>query len=118
MQVPRAPLLAAVAFVGVGSFLPWIDTAFGTLDGLAGAGLWTLYAAAFGVAALVIRAPRLAGAHALAMAVPAILLPLWQVVVLLPLGGFGSGWTPGVGLVAVFGGGVLALRTGWWALRP
>jgi S1-C subfamily serine protease len=116
-RVRRTPLLVAVGLVVVGSLAPWIDTAFGTLSGLSGGGLWTLYAAAFGIAAMVLRRPRLAGINALVMAVPAIALPVWQLARVLPLGGFGNGWMPGFGLVAVLGGGVLALRIGLRLLR-
>lgn len=100
----------AALLIVVGSLTPWVDTAFGDLRGLAGGGLWTLYATAFGIAAAIIRRPRLAAGHALAMAVPAVILPLWQVARLLPLGGFGTGWVPGFGMIAVLGGGVIALR--------
>ena len=113
----RSPLLVAVGLIVVGSLTPWIDTSFGNLTGLAGGGLWTLYAAAFGVAAAIIRAPRVAGVHALLMGVTALALPLWQLASLLPLGGFGRGWMPGFGLVAVLGGGVLATRAGLRLLR-
>ena len=113
----RAPLLVAAGLIVVGSLTPWVTTAFGTMSGLAGGGLWTLYTAAFGIAATIVSAPRVAGVHALLMGVPAIVLPLWQLVRLLPLGGFGQGWTPGFGLVAVLGGGVLAVRTALRLLR-
>jgi hypothetical protein len=91
----------------VGAFLPWVYTGAGSVAGVAGAGLWTMYAAFLGVAGAIIRWPRLAAAHAGVLAVVAIGLPLWQVVHLLSKVGL-SGWMPGAGLVLTFGGGVLA----------
>lgn len=104
----RRRLLLASVLALVGSVTPWVDTAFGNLGGLAGGGLWTLYAAAIGLAGTGWRRPRALAVHAAILAVPAVLLPVWQVARLVPLGGFGRGWMPGFGLVAVFGGGVIA----------
>lgn len=91
----------------VGAFLPWIYTPVGTVIGVRGAGLWTMYAAFLGVAGAIIRAPRLAAGHAAALAVVAMALPLWQLGYLLTKVGVG-GWMPGAGLVMTFGAGVLA----------
>ena len=107
----KKTLALAVVLVTVGSLTPWIDTAFGNLGGIYGGGLWTLYAAAIGLAGLFLKRPRVVAVHALVLAAPALVLPVWQIARLVPLGGLGTGWTPGFGLVAVFGGGVLALRT-------
>ena len=107
----KKTLALAVVLVSVGSLTPWVDTAFGNLNGIAGGGLWTLYAAAIGLAGLFLKRPRIVGLHALVLAAPALVIPIWQFARLVPLGGFGTGWTPGFGLIAVFGGGVLALRT-------
>jgi len=91
----------------LGAFLPWIYTGVGSVAGIRGAGLWTMYAAVLGVAGAIIRRRRLAAAHATALAVVAVVLPAWQVVHLLSLVGF-VGWMPGPGLVLTLGGGVLA----------
>ena len=90
-----------------GAFLPWVATGAGNVAGIRGAGLWTLYAAALGIAGAIIRHPRFAAAHAAVLALGAVGLPLWQVLHLSSLVGF-SGWIPGPGLVLTFGGGVLA----------
>ncbi|MDP8977069.1 MAG: hypothetical protein M3N17_00515 [Actinomycetota bacterium] len=102
-------LLVASALVMFGSFLPWLDTAFGTFIGLRGGGLWTFYAGALGLAGTVLRHRRVVRVHALVTGLVALALPLWQVARLLVLGLTG-GWAPGIGLVMVAGGGVLALR--------
>lgn len=90
-----------------GSFLPWVDTAAGSVSGARGAGLWTFYAAALGLAGAMVTNRLLATVQALLFAVVAIGLPTWQVVHLVSLVGR-SGWAPGPGLVLTFGGGVLA----------
>lgn len=91
----------------VGAFLPWLYTPLGTVTGLRGPGLWTMYAAFIGIAGAILRSPRLAGGHAAVMAAAAILLPLWQLAHLISKVGFG-GWMPGVGLVMTLGAGALA----------
>ena len=91
----------------VGAFLPWVYTGAGSVSGVTGAGLWTMYAAFLGVAGAIIRSPRLAAVHAGVLAVVATGLSLWQVVHLLSKVGL-SGWMPGAGLVLTFGGGVVA----------
>lgn len=102
-----------------GSFLPWVDTAVGSISGARGAGLWTFYAAMLGLAgALVpVRMRRVGAVQAVIFAAVATLVPLWQVVHLLNLVGTG-GWVPGPGLVLVFGGGVLAAAAAVQLFRP
>lgn len=100
-------LLVAALFVLFGAFLPWVSTAAGNVAGVRGAGLWTMYAAALGVAGAIVRSPGLAAVHAGLLALVATALPLWQVVHLLSKVGL-AGWMPGAGLVLTFGGGVLA----------
>lgn len=97
----------AVLMVVLGSFMPWVDTAVGSISGARGAGLWTFYGAMLGLAGALIPARRVAGIQAAIMAVVAVGLTGWQVVHLLTLVGLG-GWMVGPGLVLVFGGGVLA----------
>lgn len=103
----RRRLLLAVLLVTIGSFMPWLNTALGSLSGARGAGLWTFYAAMLGLAGALIPRPRISGVHAAVFAVVAVALPVWQLVHVLRLVGFG-GWTPGPGMVLVVGGGVLA----------
>lgn len=100
-------LLGASLMVLLGAFLPWIYTGAGTIAGIRGAGLWTLYAAALGIAGAIIRSNRFAALHAGVLATVAVALPVWQLVHLLSKVGF-AGWMPGVGLVLTLGGGVLA----------
>lgn len=95
-----------------GAFMPWVNTAFGNVMGVRGAGLWTFYAGMLGLAGALISFRRLAAGQAIVMAAAATLLPLWQVVHLLSKVGL-QGWMPGPGLVLTFGGGVLA----WVAAR-
>ena len=99
----------------IGAWMPWLYTGLGTVVGIRGAGLWTMYAAVLGIAGVIIRRPRWVAVHAAVLAVVATGLATWQVVHLLSLVGF-AGWTPGPGLVLTFGGGVLAAtvaRTQW-----
>lgn len=106
--------------VAVGSFLPWLDTALGQVNGVRGAGLWTFYAAMLGLAAALVPIRGLALVQGAVMALAAMALPVWQVVHILRLVGT-EGWMPGPGLVVVFGGGVLAtvalrrMSTAEWA---
>lgn len=93
--------------VVLGSFLPWIDTAVGSVSGARGAGLWTFYAAMLGMAAALVPMRRVAAVQAAVFALVAVAVPVWQVVHVLTLVGTG-GWVPGPGLVLVLGGGVLA----------
>ena len=100
-----------------GSFLPWIDTAVGSISGARGAGLWTFYAAMLGLAGALVPARRVAAVQATIFAAVALLVPAWQVVHLLDLVGT-EGWLPGPGLVLVIGGGVLAATAAVQLFRP
>jgi hypothetical protein len=92
----------------VGAWLPWIYTGLGSVVGIRGAGLWTMYAAFLGLAGAAIRRrPRWAAGHAAVLALVAVGLAGWQLVHLVSLVGF-AGWMPGPGLVLTFGGGLLA----------
>ena len=110
-------LLWGSLLVGVGSFLPWVDTVFGSVTGVRGAGLWTFYAAFLGLAGALVPLRRLAAVQAAVLAVAALGLPAWQVVHLLSLVGV-QGWRPGTGLVLVVAGGVLAARAALALSRP
>ena len=104
----QATLLVAAITIVVGSLTTWVDTAFGSVSGIAGGGVWTLYAAVLALAGSMVRRRRLVVVHAVVVAVVALGIPAWQVVRLLSLGGLGRGWLPGMGLVLVLGGGALA----------
>lgn len=112
---PRAPrrsrsslhLLGASLMVLVGAFLPWVYTGAGTVLGIRGAGLWTMYAAILGLAGSMIRARGWAAGHAAVLAVVAVALPVWQLLHLFSKVGF-AGWMPGAGLVLTLGGGAVA----------
>jgi hypothetical protein len=114
----RRQLAGAVAMIVLGSFMPWISTALGSVSGARGPGLWTFYAAMIGLAACLVPLRRLAIAQGALMALVAIALPVWQLVHVWSLVGT-EGWLPGPGLVLVLGGGVLAavgvrrMATGW-----
>jgi hypothetical protein len=107
----RRALAGASALVALGSFLPWIDTEVGMVSGMVGAGLWTFYASWIGIAGAMIPKPVVSAVHAFLLGVIALALTTWQVVHLLQLVGL-SGWRPGVGLVFVVGGGILACVAG------
>lgn len=107
----------AVAFVLLGSFVPWVYTPVGSVSGAQGAGLWTFYGGMLGVAALVLKWRRVCAVQAAIMAAVALALPVWQLAHLLRLVGFG-GWMPGPGLVLVFTGGVLAALAAYRLYLP
>ena len=100
-------LLGASLMILVGAFLPWIHTAAGNILGIHGPGLVTMYAAFLGIAGAIVRSPRVVSVHAALVAVPALVLPVWQVARFVSRVGF-EGWMPGAGVVLTFGGGVLA----------
>jgi hypothetical protein len=100
-------LLGAALLVLFGAFLPWVATAAGNISGVRGPGLWTMYAAVLGIAGAIVRSAVIAAVHAALLAIVAVALPVWQVLHLAGLVGFG-GWMPGPGLVLTLGGGVLA----------
>lgn len=103
----RKRLGLAVLMVVVGSFLPWIDTAIGSVSGARGPGLWTFYASMVGLAGALVPSRRIAGIQGALMALVCVALPVWQLFRALNLLGT-AGWLPGPGIVLVFGGGVLA----------
>jgi hypothetical protein len=106
----RKRLGLAVLMVVFGSFLPWLDTAVGSISGARGPGLWTFYAAMLGMAGALVPNRRIAGVQAAVMGAVCVVLPVWQLVRALDLLGT-EGWLPGPGVVLVLGGGVLALST-------
>jgi hypothetical protein len=117
-RVPgRGRMLGAVVMVVLGSFMPWVATAVGSVSGARGAGLWTFYAAMLGLAAVLVPVRSLRIVQGAVFAVVAIALPVWQLVHLYTLIGFG-GWRPGPGLVLVLFGGILAAVAVRQMIRP
>jgi len=106
--MPGQPkMLWSSLMIAVGSFMPWISTGFGNVSGATGqgAGYWTFIAAMLGVSGALMPWRKVAITHAVVVALVATLLPAWQLLHLVNLVGF-SGWTPGIGLVLVFFGGL------------
>jgi hypothetical protein len=103
----QSRLLLAAAAILIGSFLPWVDTAFGAFSGMAGPGVWTFYAGVIALAGAMIRRRGLALAHAWVAGVICVALPLWQAGRLLQICG-GGACAPASGLVLVLGAGVYA----------
>jgi hypothetical protein len=116
MHPGKGALLGASVMVLLGSFMPWIDTAVGTISGARGPGLWTFYAAMLGFAGVMLPLVRLAGVQAAILGLTSVGLTSWQVLHLLDLVGT-AGWRPGPGIVFVFCGGVVALTAAWRLLR-
>lgn len=113
----RRLLLFASLGVIVGSFLPWVDTGFGSYAGFAGAGVYTFYAGVLGFAGALVPVHRLAVVQGAVVAAVAVALPVWQLVRLISLVGV-SGWTPGMGLVLVLCCGMAAARATAQLLLP
>lgn len=109
----QLPLLISSLAITVGSFLPWVVIGSGLqVSGVRGAGLWTFYGASLGIAGALVRRRRLAAASATVAGAVAVALTTWQVLHLVAQVGF-NGWRPGLGLVVVAIGGVIALRSAW-----
>jgi hypothetical protein len=106
-------MLVAGLLVAFGSLLPWVTTPLGNLAGTAGPGLWTLCAGVITVAGALLPFRRIALGHALVGGVVAAGLAGWQVARIVHLSATTDAWgqlLPGIGLVMVAGGGVIALR--------
>ncbi len=112
----RMLLLLSVGVV-VGSFMPWLETALGTYRGFAGPGQYLFYAGMLGLGGGLVPVRTLAVIQGAVVSAVAIALPVWQVVKLFSQVGF-DGWTPGIGLMLVFGCGVMAARTTLGFVRP
>ena len=105
----RRWLLAGAVVAAVGSFLPWLELAFGaSFNGLQGAGLWTFYLSWLGLAGAMVPVRGAAIVQGLLAGGAAVGLPLLQVVEVTRLGL--PGWQPGIGLLLTVCGGVLMLR--------
>lgn len=108
----QLPLLVSSLAVAVGSFMPWIVVGGLGVSGWRGGGVWTFYAATVGIGGALVRRRGLAAASALAAGLVAVGVGGWQVLHLASRVGF-DGWSPGLGLMAVILGGVIALRSAW-----
>lgn len=115
---PPQVLLLIAGFVTVGaSFLPWLPTVIGDLGG--NSGLLTFYAGIIAVPGAIWRRARVVFAHAVILAVPGLLLPLYRLAwAARRLPGFGEAWLPGPGLVlvAISGGVALYAAIQLWRL--
>lgn len=98
--------------VMVGSFMPWIETGFGSLGAFAGPGQYTFYAAFLGMGAGLVPIRILAIGQGAIMAGAAIILPIWQAWHLWSQVGF-QGWVPGIGMMLVLGCGLMSARIVW-----
>lgn len=102
-------LLAGSAAAIVGSFLPWLELAFGArLHGVQGAGLWTFYLGSLGLAGALVPSRWAAIVQGAVCAAAAVGLPVLQVLRVFQLGL--EGWQPGIGAVLVVAGGGMAAR--------
>lgn len=109
----QLPLLLSSLAITVGSFLPWVVIGSGfQMSGFRGGGLWTFYAASLGIAGSLVRSRQLAAGSAVVAGAAAVGLAAWQVAHLVSQVGF-DGWRPGLGLVVVLIGGIIALRSAW-----
>lgn len=108
----QLPLLLASAAVAVGSFMPWVIVGEVEMTGFRGGGAWTFYAGTLGIAGALVPRRGPAVVSALAAGLVAAGIGGWQVVHLAGQVGF-QGWHPGIGLVAVILGGIIALRSAW-----
>ncbi|HSJ46801.1 MAG TPA: hypothetical protein VK923_19170 [Euzebyales bacterium] len=107
---PQTLLLVAGLVTIVASFLPWLDTAFGSTSGAALGGLYTFYAGLLAVPGAILRRRMVVVGHALVLAVVGTAVPTWRLVWALGrLPGLGQAWLPGPGLLLVLiSGGVAA----------
>lgn len=107
---PQVLLLIAGLVTVVASFLPWLETPLGSVNGAVTGGLVTFYAGLIAVPGAIWRRPVIVIAHALVLAVTAIAVPGWRVVwALRRLPGLGDAWLPGPGLILVLISGCVAL---------
>ncbi len=113
---PQVMLLIAGLITTVASFLAWIPTPLGDLGG--GARMITFYAGVVALPGAMWRRWRVVLAHAVILAVPALILPTYDLVwALRRLPGLGAAWVPGPGLVLVWISGGVALLAAIEMLR-
>jgi hypothetical protein len=106
---PQVLLLVAGLVATVASFLPWLETPFGGASGALLGGTVTFYAAVFAVPGAMWRRRGIVLAHALILALPGIVVPLWRLAwAMRRLPGLGQAWLPGPGLVLVLISGCVA----------
>lgn len=106
---PQVMLLVAGLATTVGSFLPWLDTGFGAVSGLAIGGRMTFYAAMLAVPGAAWRRRGVVIAHAAVLAAAALGVGGWQLLsAFRRLPAFGQAWLPAPGLVLVLLSGAVA----------
>ena len=72
---PQALLLVAGLVTVVASFLPWLDTPFGTTNGATLGGLYTFYAGLLALPGAILRSRRVVLGHALVLATVGLGVP-------------------------------------------
>lgn len=91
-----------------GTFMPWLETGVGTFRAFAGPGAEIFYLSFIGLGSGLIPVKWLAVVQAAIFGLGTIFLPLWQMYRMFSLVGF-VGWFPGMGMIMIFGSGVIAL---------
>jgi hypothetical protein len=100
----------------IGSVTPWVMTPLINLNGMAGAGLWTLSAGFIAIAGALIPNRTSAMVQSFAPGGLAALIVAWQFVELIRISAVTGTWgklLPGIGLVLIGGAAVVLLRTGF-----
>ncbi|MEU5554396.1 MULTISPECIES: hypothetical protein [unclassified Micromonospora] len=108
-------MLVGGLLVLVGSVLPWVITPFGSINGAAGPGLWTLSVGFLAIAGALLPYRKVAIAHSLIPGVTVALIVGWQAARLISLSASTGAWgqlMPGIGMVMAAGGTVVLIRTG------
>lgn len=99
----------------IGSVTPWVMTPLINLNGMAGAGLWTLSAGFIAIAGALIPHRTSAMVQSFVPGGFAAVIAAWQLVEVIRISAVTGAWgklLPGIGLVLVGGAAVVLLRTG------
>lgn len=106
MHPGQKRMLWATMALFLGAFLPWLYTGIGAIRAFNGPGIFIFYAAFVALAAALIPWHRVAAAQGFVVAAVAAALPVWQLLHVWRLVGFG-GWMPGPGIVLSLAGAAL-----------
>lgn len=116
MHVGSVGMLLGGLMMLIGSVTPWVMTPLITLNGMAGAGLWTLSAGFIAIAGALIPHRTSAMAQSFGPGGFAAVVVAWQLVELIRISAATDTWgklLPGIGLVLVGGAAFVLLRTGF-----